>query len=120
MNISNACNILYAILCTYTPQGHIPGIVENEDPTYDEALLSQDPVFKGYLQSLEIFSDMLKKVPEAQEIKTSYGATIKPFGTGRLRALEIIERMIKMKSDTLYQKISDLELISTITVLSSS
>jgi SIT4 phosphatase-associated protein len=58
----------------------------------------------------------LKKVSEAQEINTTYGAQIKPLGTGRLRIIEVFERLLKIKSETLYQKMSELDLINTITV----
>lgn len=114
--INNACNMLYSIICVYMPMGYTPDPLGIEEPTYDEEKLKEDPIIKHTLEGLETFAEILKRDPEEENIKTSYGASVKPLGSGRLRILDIIERVIRIKSRYIYTKFRDLDLLKIITV----
>mgnify|MGYP007078502750 CR=1 FL=1 len=111
--------MLYSIICVYIPFGYTPDPLGIEEPTYDEEKLKLDPIIKHTLKGLEIFAEILRKDSEEEDVKTSYCATVKPLGSGRLRILDVIDRVMRIRSPMIYKKILELDLLKIATVILS-
>jgi len=88
--------MLRAIIAFYTPIGVQIDPLGIEETFIDEKLLEADPIYYELTKGMEVFASILEKESEEPEVATSFGAIVKPIGSGRLKIIEVIERIIRL------------------------
>jgi SIT4 phosphatase-associated protein. len=88
----------------------------SEELKIDEAIVDTDPIINIIYDNMEVILSILQRENTEEVIKTSFGATIKPLGSGKLKIIDLVARVIRIKSLKVHNRIKELKIIETITV----
>ncbi len=107
--------MIYSLISFYTPYGYHFDPHSGEEPKIDENKVNQDPVLAILMQQFPLFTEILSR-DDPEEIQTSFGAKTKLLGSAKLRVIELVHRMVRVKSSKLHQKLYNSKLLNLITV----
>jgi hypothetical protein len=107
--------VIYSLISFYTPYGYHFDPHSGEEPKIDENKVNQDPVLAILMQQFPLFTEILSR-DDPEEIQTSFGAKTKLLGSAKLRVIELVHRMVRVKSSKLHQKLYNSKLLNLITV----
>jgi len=115
--VLNACNVLYFIVEYLNP--YRP--VRNMSLSYKLQRQSRDtenePLIDCISKNIATFAQILSNQTSQEGVKTAFGTSAKLLGSGRLRMIELIDRILKMNSRRIIQRVCETNLIKIITEL---
>lgn len=76
----------------------------------------QEKVTQVISQNMDIFLSILLNEGKENKFETVFGSTVKSIGSGRLKIIEILEKIVKLDNMEIYDKVSDLNLLKIVTV----
>jgi hypothetical protein len=115
--VNNLGLALYSIIAFYNPFPNgrkqdpmLPGY----NPDLEQQQLEKDPIINVTCESLDILSRALKAGSTEETHPTPFGSHVRPLGSGKLRVIDIVDRVIRLDCKKINKRIHDEGLISII------
>lgn len=117
--ISSICNVLAGLIQYYTPDATNLGPLEPNGHGVSGASNEKEKAIQVIVNNMETFQKILERNPnDGSEniIDTVFGKKVQLIGSWRLRVMDIIQKLILLEDQDIYEKISDLNILKIISV----
>lgn len=79
--------------------------------------VENEPLIDCISKNIATFAQILSNKTSQEGVKTAFGTNVRLLGSGRLRMIELIDRILKMNSRRIIQRVCETGLVKIITDL---
>jgi len=115
--VLNACNVLYFIVEYLNPYRPVRNMSLSYKLQRQSRDVENEPLIDCISKNIATFAQILSNKTSQEGVKTAFGTNVKLLGSGRLRMIELIDRILKMNSRRIIQRVCETNLIQIITEL---
>jgi len=115
--VLNSCNVLYFIVEYLNPYRPVRNMSLSYKLQRQSRDIENEPLIESIARNIGSFAQILSTKSSQEGVKTAFGTNARLLGSGRLRMIELIDRILKMNSRRVMQRVCETGLVRIITDL---